>query len=121
MQYYQIEYGMSEQEVVSKLIGNPPCQLSSLTDCQIEDLRGSNTCGVSNCNSSTTIAACAETASTVFQPSIETGDYKCCGLTIGAFVGIMVAVVVFVALIIGAFIYKYINSKGDRYTLKRAR
>lgn len=33
VQYYQIEYGMSEQEVVTKLIGNPPCQLSTLTEC----------------------------------------------------------------------------------------
>ena len=58
VQYYQIEFGMSEQEVITQLIGNAPCQVSNLTDCQIEALRGTSTCGVANCSSAGTIAAC---------------------------------------------------------------
>ena len=40
----QIEFGMTENEVVIRLMSNKPCQKSNLTYCQIERLRGSSTC-----------------------------------------------------------------------------
>ena len=54
--YSSIEFGMTEAEVVSKLINNAPCVRSNLTACRIEELRGSHKCGVANCTSTGTIA-----------------------------------------------------------------
>ena len=105
---------MSQEQVISKLIGNAPCQLSNLTDCQIEALRGSITCGVGGCSSSGSIAACSDTASSVFETAVETGDYKCCGLTIGAFVGIIVAVAIVLIIIIVIFVCKYRRAQAER-------
>lgn len=105
---------MSEEQVISKLIGNAPCQLSNLTDCQIEALRGSNTCGVAGCSSSGSIAVCTDTASIVFETAVDTSDYKCCGLTIAAFIGIIVSVSVVLIIIIVIFICKYRQVKAER-------
>ena len=71
-------------------------------------MRGSNTCGVSGCNSSGTIAACNDTSSVVFRTDNQDGDtYTCCGLTIGSFIGIIVAAVVVLVIIICILVCKY--------------
>ena len=114
VQYYQIEFGMSEQEVISRLISNAPCQASNLTDCQIEALRGISTCGGANCSTAGTIAAC-NTAAEIFQTSdlleYDTSDYKCCGITIGGLVAAVVVPTVVVSIVLGIVIY--CKKKGE--------
>ena len=73
---------MTESETISKLVNNTAaCQISTLTPCEIEALRGNNTCGVPGCSGSGTIQTCNITAPTVFQaPVINDTDafYQCC-------------------------------------------
>lgn len=45
---------------------------------------------------------------------MDTGDYKCCGLTIGALVGIIVGVVVVIVIIIVVVVCKYKKAKAER-------
>lgn len=94
-----------------------------MTDCQIESLRGSNTCGIPNCTSTTTLNNC-NTAGEIFQKSdlkyYDTSDYKCCGITIG---GLIAAVVVpsCVALKIGMCIWHVWKTNKDREEKKNVK
>ena len=53
----QIAFGMTEEEVIPELISDLPCYKGGLTECQIEELR-EKSCGISGCNSSTSIDEC---------------------------------------------------------------
>ena len=87
--------------------------MSNLTDCQIENLR-TTTCGVPGCSSASTITACNETAGNIFLTAEDTGTYKCCGLTIGALVGIVVGVSVVIIIIVIVVVCKYRKAKAER-------
>ena len=54
----QISFGNSETEVIQLLVSDAPCQVSNMSACQIEGLRGSNTCGTANCSATATINNC---------------------------------------------------------------
>ena len=66
----QIEFGMTEDEVIKRLISNVPCQRSNLTDCQIEELRNPK-CGISGCSSSGQIVACSSKPGEIFRQSVD--------------------------------------------------
>ena len=67
----QIEFGMTEDEVIKRLISNVPCQRGNLTECQIEELRDSKTCGVENCSTSGTILTCIKTSKSIFKEAVD--------------------------------------------------
>ena len=110
----QISFGMSEEDVIKKLISNMPCQKSNLTECQIEELRDTETCGVAGCSSSGQISTCTDSPGEVFTTSIDADSYICCGLTIGGLIGIIVAIVVVVGIIIGVVCYKMKKAQRER-------
>ena len=52
-------FGMSEDEIVDKLLAEYPCNNNSLTDCQLENLRPEESeCGESNCDEVTDVQQC---------------------------------------------------------------
>ena len=111
----QISFNQTEEDVVKRLISNAPCQLSNLTECQIEDLRDSaSKCGVSGCTAAGSLTTCSSSPSQVFETPVETGTYVCCGLTIGAFIGIIVTVLIVVGIVVGVVCYKYRKAKQQR-------
>ena len=109
----QISFGMSEEDVIKKLISNMPCQKSNLTECQIEELR-ETMCGVPGCTSSGSIVTCSDSPGEVFLTANDSGSYVCCGLTIGGLIGIIVAVVVVIGIIIGVVCYKMKKAQRER-------
>ena len=59
----------------------------------------------------------------MFQNAVEQSDYVCCGITIGAFAGIMVAVfaaIIILAIVLACFLKKDDFEKGSSDDLRQA-
>lgn len=84
-----------------------PCHKSELTECEVQALRTDEcTLNVTCDSTSSDHSVCFTSGSSVFKEKVEESDYTCCGLTIAAFIGIMVAVVVVIIVIIIVIICK---------------
>lgn len=110
----QISFGMDEEEVIDQLIRNAPCHASSLSECEIENLR-QELCDNQECNiSSHSFSQCNESASIVLKTGGDVDENLCCSLSIGGLVGIIVALVVVLGVIIGICVWKI--RKGREYS-----
>ena len=61
----QILFGQTEEEIIKRLVSSPPCQISNLTECQIDQFR-SRSC-VSGCNITTSSTTCGQFPQEVFR------------------------------------------------------
>lgn len=98
-----------EAEIVKELIKNAPCQTSSLTDCDIENLRPLNSqCGISGCSQSNySEVVCNTTTTNIFIDAVTQDTNLCCSITVGGFVAIIVVIlVVIAAVVLGCYCWR---------------
>ena len=95
------KFGLDENKVISSLISTIPCEQNEFDECELEELRNRKcfSCNKTEKNNSFQ-GSCFKAGNDIFKNALEKGDYICCGITIGAFAGIMAAVFVVIIIIV---------------------